>query len=395
MDIDLGKGMDGTEAAEIILKDKDIPVVFLSSHTEPEVVEKTEGITSYGYIVKNSGETVILASIKMAYRLFEAHQELKRQKENLNTTLVKYEQTAEELYESEQNYRFLTDNMQDVVWLRDMGDEVPTYVSPSIEKVLGYTPEEALSMRAQNIHTKESYDRQRAIFKDLVERKLTTSGPVEHEVIHKDGHIVPIEVNPTLIWNEAGIPTRVVSVGRDISTRKQAEEELKAIRDLLDASQRIARVGGWEWDIERQTMTWADQTYLVHGFEPGEFVTGSPEHIQRSLACYDPDDRPKIEEAFRKCVEEGEAYSLELPLTTSQGRRIWVQTSAQAVLDNGTCCQSTRSHHGYHRTQTSRRKTSESAQRKRLPHERAQPPGKKQSSDGLFPYKSKGLGNSG
>jgi PAS domain S-box-containing protein len=73
MDIDLGVGkMDGTEAAEIILKEKDIPVVFLSSHTEPEVVEKTEGITSYGYIVKNSGETVLLASIKMAFRLFEA-----------------------------------------------------------------------------------------------------------------------------------------------------------------------------------------------------------------------------------------------------------------------------------------------------------------------------------
>jgi DNA-binding response OmpR family regulator len=72
MDIDLGEGeMDGTEAAEAILKRHDVPIVFLSSHTEPEIVEKTEGITSYGYIVKNSGETVLLASIKMAFRLFE------------------------------------------------------------------------------------------------------------------------------------------------------------------------------------------------------------------------------------------------------------------------------------------------------------------------------------
>ena len=72
MDINLGNGMDGTDAAAIILKDHDLPVVFLSSHMEPEVVAKTEKITSYGYVVKNSSITVLDASIKMAFKLFEA-----------------------------------------------------------------------------------------------------------------------------------------------------------------------------------------------------------------------------------------------------------------------------------------------------------------------------------
>ncbi len=72
MDIDLGKGIDGTIAAQRILDDQEIPVVFMSSHTEKEIVDKTDKITSYGYIVKNSSETVLLASIKMAFRLFEA-----------------------------------------------------------------------------------------------------------------------------------------------------------------------------------------------------------------------------------------------------------------------------------------------------------------------------------
>ncbi len=76
MDIDLGRGMKGTEAAETILKAKDIPLAFLSSHTEPEIVNTTEGITSYGYIVKNSGNTVLLASIKMAFRLYEANKNI-------------------------------------------------------------------------------------------------------------------------------------------------------------------------------------------------------------------------------------------------------------------------------------------------------------------------------
>ncbi len=83
MDIDLGPGMDGTQAAEQIVAGYEIPVVFLSSHTEPEIVEKTEGITSYGYVVKHSGETVLLASIRMAFRLFEARQRQERAEERL------------------------------------------------------------------------------------------------------------------------------------------------------------------------------------------------------------------------------------------------------------------------------------------------------------------------
>ena len=72
MDVDLGRGMDGTEAAREILATREVPIVFVSSHTEREIVERTEGITSYGYVVKNSGEVVLLASLRTAFRLFEA-----------------------------------------------------------------------------------------------------------------------------------------------------------------------------------------------------------------------------------------------------------------------------------------------------------------------------------
>ena len=77
MDINLGRGMDGTQAAQEILKENDIPLLFLSSHTEKEVVEKTEKITSYGYVVKDSNEVVLLASIKMAFKLHSANKELR------------------------------------------------------------------------------------------------------------------------------------------------------------------------------------------------------------------------------------------------------------------------------------------------------------------------------
>ena len=83
MDINLGDGIDGTEAAEIILRDYDIPIVFVSSHSEREIVEKTEKITSYGYVVKNSSITVLDASIKMAFKLFDAKKREQKKEHDL------------------------------------------------------------------------------------------------------------------------------------------------------------------------------------------------------------------------------------------------------------------------------------------------------------------------
>lgn len=83
MDIDLGDGIDGTQAAEAILGSHDIPIVFVSSHSEREVVEKTEKITSYGYVLKSSSITVLDASIKMAFKLFEAHHQVQKRSSEL------------------------------------------------------------------------------------------------------------------------------------------------------------------------------------------------------------------------------------------------------------------------------------------------------------------------
>ena len=97
----------------------------------------------------------------------------------------------------------------------------------------------------------------------------------------------------------------------------------------------MAGVGGWEWDVKQQTMFWTQESYRIHDLVPGELIPGSAEHVARSLACYDASHRPRIMEAFRRCAEEGAAYDIELPFTSAKGRRLWVRTIAEAVLDHG------------------------------------------------------------
>jgi len=73
MGIALGEGMDGIDAAVEILKTKHIPIVFLSNIHDTETIRKTENIPSYGFVAKNYNIHTLDASIKTAFRLFEAN----------------------------------------------------------------------------------------------------------------------------------------------------------------------------------------------------------------------------------------------------------------------------------------------------------------------------------
>ncbi len=74
MDIDLGMGMDGTEAARKMLAHFEVPLIFLSSHSEKDFIERAAQVPNYGYVLKNSSFTVLDAAIKAALTLFREKQ---------------------------------------------------------------------------------------------------------------------------------------------------------------------------------------------------------------------------------------------------------------------------------------------------------------------------------
>lgn len=72
MDINLGPGIDRSEAARRILLERRLPIIFLSSHAEDEYVRKVRSITRYGYVIKASGQTVLLSTIESTLELHRA-----------------------------------------------------------------------------------------------------------------------------------------------------------------------------------------------------------------------------------------------------------------------------------------------------------------------------------
>ncbi|MBP2641956.1 MAG: cheBR [Firmicutes bacterium] len=120
----------------------------------------------------------------------------------------------------------------------------------------------------------------------------------------------------------------------DITETKRIDVALKRSEALLHTIQQLTRIGGWEWDIEKQTMFWTEETYRLHDFKPGELLLG-PENIARSLECYSPKDRLVLQAALQRCIEEGQPYDLEFRFTTAMKRKLWVRNFAEPVLENG------------------------------------------------------------
>jgi len=121
----------------------------------------------------------------------------------------------------------------------------------------------------------------------------------------------------------------------DILEYKRAQEALVKSETLLNMVQRLSRMGGWEWDLERQTMSWTRELYHLHGSVPGQFVPGSAEHIERSLDCYLPEDREVIQKAFQNCAELGLSFDLEVPFVSAGGERMLIRTKGEAVWERG------------------------------------------------------------
>ncbi|MFO7848715.1 MAG: response regulator, partial [Spirochaetia bacterium] len=194
MDIVLGEGIDGAEAAQKILERHNLPIVFLSSHTEQEVVDRTKGITSYGYVVKDSGETVMLTSIKTALELFEAKSEV----HDL------YENAPCGYHSLDREGVFVRINNTELSWL-------------------GYSRGEVVGKKKfTDLITAESLETYKENFPAFKERGYVED--LEFEMVCRDGTTFPVLVNATAVKDSEGDYLMSRSVMIDISERKKARE---------------------------------------------------------------------------------------------------------------------------------------------------------------------------
>lgn len=148
------------------------------------------------------------------------------------------------LKESEEKFRLLAENANDVIWTMDKDGRF-LYISPSVMKLRGYTPEEVISQSLEDIFTPDSIMRISmavASFFANLEPGVTDNHTEVFEVeqFHRDGHIVWTEAVARAVFDDEGKFLFFLGVTRDISERKKAEEAIgRYTEDLSKANQAL------------------------------------------------------------------------------------------------------------------------------------------------------------
>ena len=294
MDIDLGNGIDGTEAARRILSARELPVVFLTAHAEQEMVDRVKGITRYGYVLKNSGEFVLVESINMAFELFAARQEAKSHAEY---------------------YRLITENSCDMITLfRNLEME---FVSPAVRHLMGYEPEELLSMDHLGLMHPDDRERVAASIAYRIRNRVRESTVYEYRQRVKSGAYRWFEsvVNSKRL-EESGDVVTVLST-RDITARKEFEERLRESEARFRGFIERSAEGLVLVERDGTVMEWNPAMAELTGLLRDE-VIGAPVWEVFSRSVRSAADREETLRRFREQVEHalhtGEGDWLRQPL---------------------------------------------------------------------------------
>ena len=171
-------------------------------------------------------------------------------------------------------------------------------VNPACCQMLGYTREEMLTRRLSDIQAQESaletaahIRRVQAQGEELFETRLWT----------KDRRLVIVEVSVAVLKDGDG---RLFSCFRDITSRQQAETALQESAMRVTLATQSARLGVWDWDIDRNILNWDARMYEMFGVRPDQF-TSCFEAWEKTLH---PDDLP----AARATVQEAMAQRTDL-----------------------------------------------------------------------------------
>ncbi|MFO7558138.1 MAG: PAS domain S-box protein [Desulfobacterales bacterium] len=150
------------------------------------------------------------------------------------------------LRESEKKYRLLADNVSDVIWILDIESFKYIYVSPSVMKQRGYTPEEAMKIPLQETLTPPSYELSINLLAGELKNDLFSpaerSRTIEVEQFRKDGSSGWVEITVRFLRNSKGRPTAILGVSRDITERKQITEQLLQTKKLAALGNLVAGV---------------------------------------------------------------------------------------------------------------------------------------------------------
>ncbi|MCL4765127.1 MAG: PAS domain S-box protein [Hyphomicrobiaceae bacterium] len=232
-----------------------------------------------------------------------------------------------DLEASEERYRTLVEAANDIIYTMDLDGRFLT-CNAAAYKTLGYRGDELVGRPLSSLI---ATGKQRPLDELLPSAGGQRRTRVEIEVTARSGRTLIWDVNSRLLRDRDGRPVSVLSIARDITGRKRAEEQLRANEERLRLALAGIGAGVWEYDFTTRSSTWSPEMMELYG------VAGRTKPPSRAelLGLIHPEDRERIRTGAQQQVMRGGPFTAEFRVQRPDGRLAWISSRGAVELGAG------------------------------------------------------------
>lgn len=194
---------------------------------------------------------------------------------------------------------------------------------------IGYSIEELKKMSLYDITPKE-YHKGIDNYLAEINEKEKSSGMMS--VSHKNGDR-RVWLYNNVMYNDYDGKQYVIGSALDITVRHKLEFEHKRLKEMLEQTNSVAKIGGWEVDVIKNVVHWSPITKEIHDV-PQDFVPD----IDKGISFYkDGYSKQAITTAVKEATEHGKGWDLELQIVTAKGKDVWVRAIGNVEFHDDVC----------------------------------------------------------
>ena len=231
---------------------------------------------------------------------------------------ITVQKVAEEgLRKSERNFRAITEQMADEVFVIDTIGTL-TYVSPVVEQLFGYLPHEVIGHPFTDYILAADIPEAFQVFTNTLQYK-TANQTFEVKLKRKDSSLFDAEIH--LQYYQDQEISGMIGLIRDISDRKLSESKAQEMSSRYEATIEAAQIGTWDWNVQTGEVIFNNRWFEIAGYNPEELA---PDNIQTSINLAHPDDFKESRAIAEKHFNgESPYYEIEYRMKHKNGHWVW------------------------------------------------------------------------
>ncbi|MEM1172035.1 MAG: PAS domain-containing protein [Cyanobacteria bacterium P01_H01_bin.35] len=245
--------------------------------------------------------------------------------------ITERKQTEIALQESEDKFNQIAENIHSVFWIEDPQNKQIIYISPSYEKIWGYSCDELYASPDSFLNMVHPEDRPK-VAKTLA-NSLETEEEQEYRIVLPDGEIRWILVRRFPIKNQAGEVYKIARIAQDISEDKVVDTKLQLIQERLQLALETSGDGLWDWNIPTGKCYYSSRWLEMLGYEENDL----PRNFNTWEMLIHPEDKDWVMDALDLHLEDSSfIFAFDYRLRTKSGGWKWIATYGKVVVRDET-----------------------------------------------------------